>query len=126
MTGPIMPAASPHDSTASAVASGFAVSRVGMLFACGVAHLGAPAVFTGIVSTAPRGSPMGLTFASGASELGAGGLLLRPRTRRLGATLAVDVVMPPAKTRLEAWVLDLFDLFDLFDCPAVAAHRSAA
>lgn len=64
-----------------------------MLLAMGAAHFVAPKPFDMIVPAELPGSPRFYTYASGVAELGAGTLLLAPRTRRLGALAAVALFL---------------------------------
>lgn len=59
-----------------------------MLLGVGVVHFVAPKPFDDIVPAELPGDARFYTYASGVAELGTGALLLAPRTRRLGATLA--------------------------------------
>lgn len=59
-----------------------------MLLGVGVVHFVAPKPFDDIVPAGLPGDPRLYTYASGVAELGTGALLLAPKTRRLGGTLA--------------------------------------
>ncbi|AMT69556.1 DoxX family protein [Mycobacteroides immunogenum] len=59
-----------------------------MLLGVGVVHFVAPKPFDDIVPAELPGDARFYTYASGVAELGTGALLLAPKTRRLGATLA--------------------------------------
>ncbi|SLG14492.1 Membrane protein [Mycobacteroides abscessus subsp. bolletii] len=59
-----------------------------MLLGVGVVHLVAPKPFDDIVPAGLPGDARLYTYASGVAELGTGALLLTPKTRRLGGTLA--------------------------------------
>lgn len=60
-----------------------------MLLGVGVVHFVAPKPFDDIVPAQLPGEARFYTYASGVAELGTGALLLAPKTRRLGGTLAV-------------------------------------
>ena len=55
----------------------------------GVLHFVAPKPFDDIIPEELPGSARFYTYASGVAELGVGGLLLAPKTRRLGALAAI-------------------------------------
>ena len=77
-----------------------------MLIATGVGHFAAPKPFDTIVPAELPGSPRFYTLASGAAEIGVGGLLLVPRTRRLGAAAAVALflaVLPANINMVRLW-----------------------
>ncbi|OHU24365.1 hypothetical protein BKG77_12745 [Mycobacteroides chelonae] len=59
-----------------------------MLVGVGVVHFVAPKPFDDIVPAQLPGEARFYTYASGVAELGTGALLLAPKTRRLGGTLA--------------------------------------
>ena len=59
-----------------------------MLLGVGVVHFVAPKPFDDIVPAELPGDARFYTYASGVAELGTGAVLLAPKTRRLGATLA--------------------------------------
>ncbi|AMW18310.1 DoxX family protein [Mycobacteroides chelonae] len=59
-----------------------------MLLGVGVVHFVAPKPFDDIVPAQLPGEARFYTYASGVAELGTGALLLAPKTRRLGGTLA--------------------------------------
>ncbi|TDZ80592.1 hypothetical protein DE4585_00510 [Mycobacteroides salmoniphilum] len=59
-----------------------------VLLGVGVVHFVAPKPFDAIVPAQLPGEARFYTYASGVAELGTGALLLAPRTRRLGGTLA--------------------------------------
>jgi uncharacterized membrane protein len=61
----------------------------GLLVGMGVLHFVAPKPFDTIVPAELPGSARFYTLASGVGEAAVGGLLLVPRTRRLGALAAV-------------------------------------
>jgi uncharacterized membrane protein len=64
-----------------------------MLIAIGIGHFAAPKPFDTIVPAELPGSPRFYTLASGVAEVGVGGLLLVPRTRRFGAAAAVALFL---------------------------------
>ena len=59
-----------------------------VLLGVGVVHFVAPKPFDDIVPAQLPGEARFYTYASGVAELGTGALLLAPKTRRLGGTLA--------------------------------------
>ena len=59
------------------------------LLGMGVLHFVAPKPFDAIIPEELPGSARFYTYASGVGELAVGGLLLAPKTRRLGALAAV-------------------------------------
>lgn len=59
-----------------------------VLLGVGVVHFLAPKPFDAIVPSELPGDARFYTYASGVAELGTGALLLAPKTRRLGGTLA--------------------------------------
>ncbi|BAX95891.1 hypothetical protein MSTE_00550 [Mycobacteroides stephanolepidis] len=59
-----------------------------VLLGVGVVHFVAPKPFDDIVPDQLPGEARFYTYASGVAELGTGALLLAPKTRRLGGTLA--------------------------------------
>jgi uncharacterized membrane protein len=59
------------------------------LLGMGVLHFAAPKPFDDIIPEELPGTARFYTYASGVAELGVGGLLLAPKTRRLGALAAV-------------------------------------
>ena len=59
-----------------------------VLLGVGVVHFVAPKPFDDIVPAQLPGEARFYTYASGVDELGTGALLLAPKTRRLGGTLA--------------------------------------
>ncbi|MEZ0367353.1 hypothetical protein ACAG26_27150 [Mycobacterium sp. pUA109] len=64
-----------------------------LLLGMGSLHFLAPKPFDTIIPAELPGGPRFYTYASGVAELGAGALLLAPRTRRLGALAAVAVFL---------------------------------
>ncbi|WP_078281906.1 hypothetical protein [Mycobacteroides franklinii] len=59
-----------------------------VLLGVGVVHFVAPKPFDDIVPAELPGDARFYTYASGVAELGTGALLLAPKTRRLGGTIA--------------------------------------
>ncbi|ORA56116.1 hypothetical protein [Mycobacteroides franklinii] len=59
-----------------------------VLLGVGVVHFVAPKPFDDIVPAELPGNARFYTYASGVAELGTGALLLAPKTRRLGGTIA--------------------------------------
>ena len=83
-----------------------AYKMAAMLIAIGIGHFAAPKPFDTIVPAELPGSPRFYTLASGAAEVGVGGLLLIPRTRRLGAAAAVALflaVFPANVNMVRLW-----------------------
>ncbi len=77
-----------------------------MLLGIGTLHFVAPKPFDAIVPTALPGSQRFYTYASGVAELATGGLLLSPRTRKLGALTAVALflaVFPANVNMVRLW-----------------------
>lgn len=77
-----------------------------MLLGMGSLHFVAPKPFDAIVPVELPGSQRFYTYASGAAELATGGLLLVPRTRRLGALAAVALfigVFPGNLNMVRLW-----------------------
>jgi uncharacterized membrane protein len=64
-----------------------------MLLSGGIAHFAIPKPYDTIVPAELPGSARFYTYASGVAELVAGGMLLVPRTRRLGALAAVALLV---------------------------------
>ena len=64
-----------------------------MLIAIGIGHFAVPKPFDTLIPVELPGSPRFYTLASGVAEVGIGGLLLVPRTRRLGATAAAALFL---------------------------------
>lgn len=60
----------------------------GMLLGVGATHFAWPKPFDGIVPAELPGSARFYTYASGVAEVAVGGLLLVPRTRRVGGLAA--------------------------------------
>jgi uncharacterized membrane protein len=82
-------------------------SRMGaMLVGMGVLHFAVPKPFDSIVPTELPGSARLYTHASGVAEMVTGGLLLAPRTRKLGALAAVALfvsVLPANVNMVRLW-----------------------
>lgn len=79
------------------------------LLGIGVLHFVAPKPFDSIIPEELPGSPRFYTYASGVAELGVGGLLLAPKTRRLGALAAVALyicVFPGNLNMVRLWFKD--------------------
>jgi uncharacterized membrane protein len=77
-----------------------------MLAGVGVTHFAAPKPFDSIVPAELPGSARFYTYASGVAELATAGLLVAPRTRRLGATAAVALfiaVLPANINMVRLW-----------------------
>ncbi len=77
-----------------------------MLLGIGTLHFVAPKPFDAIVPTELPGSQRFYTYASGVAELATGGLLLSPRTRKLGALTAVALflaVFPANVNMVRLW-----------------------
>jgi uncharacterized membrane protein len=64
-----------------------------LLLGVGTVHFVAPKPFDDIIPAELPGSPRFYTYASGVAELTAGGLLLLPRTQRLGGLAALMVFL---------------------------------
>ena len=73
-----------------------------LLLGSGVLHFAMPKPYDAIVPVELPGSQRFYTYASGVAELAAGGLLLSPQTRKLGAlsAVAVFVAVFPANINL--------------------------
>jgi uncharacterized membrane protein len=82
-------------------------SRMGaMLIGIGALHFAAPKPFDTIVPAELPGEPRLYTHASGVAEIVTGGLLLVPRTRKLGALAAVALylaVFPANVNMVRLW-----------------------
>ncbi|BBX04109.1 hypothetical protein BST36_17745 [Mycolicibacterium moriokaense] len=79
------------------------------LLGIGVLHFVAPKPFDDIIPAELPGSARFYTYASGAAELGVAGLLLAPKTRRLGALAAVALfigVFPGNLNMVRLWFKD--------------------
>jgi uncharacterized membrane protein len=77
-----------------------------LLLGLGTIHFVAPKPFDDIIPAELPGSPRFYTYASGVAELGIGGLLLVPRTRRLAALAAVALfigVFPGNVNMVRLW-----------------------
>ena len=88
--------------TATGRAANSAGRLAALLLGSGVLHFVVPKPYDTIVPVELPGSARFYTYASGVAELVAGGLLLSPRTRRVGglAALAVFVGVYPANVNL--------------------------
>jgi uncharacterized membrane protein len=76
------------------------------LVGMGVLHFVAPAPFDSIVPEELPGTPRFYTLASGVAEAATGGLLLVPRTRRVGALAAIALfvgVFPGNVNMVRLW-----------------------
>jgi uncharacterized membrane protein len=76
------------------------------LLGMGTLHFLAPKPFDGIIPEELPGSARFYTYASGIAELGVGGLLLAPKTRKLGALAAVALfvsVFPGNVNMVRLW-----------------------
>ena len=82
-------------------------TRMGaMLLGMGTLHFVAPKPFDTIIPAELPGSARFYTYASGVAELATGGLLLVPRTRRLGGLAAVALfvgVFPGNVNMVRLW-----------------------
>lgn len=79
------------------------------LLGMGVLHFVAPKPFDDIIPEELPGGARFYTYASGVAELGVGGLLLAPKTRRLGALAAVALfigVFPGNVNMVRLWFKD--------------------
>jgi uncharacterized membrane protein len=79
------------------------------LLGMGVLHFVAPKPFDAIIPRELPGSARFYTYASGVAELGVGGLLLAPKTRRLGALAAAALfigVFPGNVNMVRLWFKD--------------------
>lgn len=91
-----------QQNTNSARASKMGAMLVGM----GALHFAAPKPFDTIVPAELPGEPRFYTHASGVAEVVTGGLLLVPRTRKLGALAAVALflaVFPANVNMVRLW-----------------------
>ncbi|MGE2834668.1 DoxX family protein [Mycobacterium sp. SMC-4] len=96
-------------SAASQQAATRAYRTAAMLLGIGALHFIAPKPFDGIVPAELPGSARTYTYASGVAEIGIGGMLLAPRTRRLGALAAVALyvsVFPANVNMVRLWFQD--------------------
>jgi uncharacterized membrane protein len=85
---------------------GRAYGLVGVLTTVGITHFLAPKPFDSIVPAELPGGPRFYTYASGVAELGTAALLAAPRTRRLGATVAIALflaVFPANVNMVRLW-----------------------
>jgi uncharacterized membrane protein len=82
-------------------------ARMGaMLVGMGVLHFAVPKPFDSIVPAELPGEPRVYTLASGVAEVITGGMLLIPRTRKLGALAAVALflsVFPANVNMVRLW-----------------------
>lgn len=79
------------------------------LVGMGVLHFAAPKPFDSIVPEELPGTPRFYTYASGVAEIGVGGLLLAPKTRRIGALSAIALylgVFPGNVNMVRMWFND--------------------
>jgi uncharacterized membrane protein len=79
------------------------------LVGMGVLHFAAPKPFDTIIPEELPGSARFYTYASGVAEIGIGGLLLAPKTRRLGALSAIALfvgVFPGNVNMVRLWFKD--------------------
>ena len=79
------------------------------LVGMGALHFAAPKPFDSIVPEELPGSQRFYTLASGVAEVGVGGLLLAPKTRRFGALAAVALfvgVFPGNLNMVRLWFTD--------------------
>jgi len=78
------------------------IALAALLTVTGVTHFLAPSFYDPIVPHALPGSARAWVYASGAAELACAAALARPRTRHLGATLALIlfVVVFPANIQM--------------------------
>jgi uncharacterized membrane protein len=77
-----------------------------MLIGIGTLHFLAPKPFDSIVPAELPGSGRFYTYASGVAEVGIGGLLLSPKTRRFGALSAIALfvaVFPGNVNMVRLW-----------------------
>lgn len=76
------------------------------LIGMGVLHFAAPKPFDTIVPTELPGSPRAYTYGSGVAEIAVGGLLVAPKTRRVGALAAIALylgVLPANVNMVRLW-----------------------
>jgi len=79
------------------------------LVGMGVLHFVAPKPFDTIVPEELPGTPRFYTYASGVAEIGVGGLLIAPKTRRIGALSAIALylgVFPGNVNMVRMWFND--------------------
>jgi uncharacterized membrane protein len=88
-------------------ANGSRATKMGaMLVGMGALHFVAPKPFDTIVPAELPGTPRFYTYASGVAEVAAGGLLLAPKTRRVGALAAIALylgVFPANVNMVRLW-----------------------
>lgn len=76
------------------------------LIGMGVLHFAAPKPFDTIVPAELPGSPRAYTYGSGVAEIAVGGLLVAPKTRRVGALAAIALylgVLPANVNMVRLW-----------------------
>ncbi|MDZ4235808.1 MAG: hypothetical protein U1C73_19060 [Dietzia sp.] len=79
------------------------------LIGMGLLHFAAPKPFDGIVPVELPGTPRFYTYASGVAEVAVGGLLVAPKTRRVGALAAIALfvgVFPGNVNMVRLWFKD--------------------
>lgn len=80
-----------------------ALPLAGILLTAGTLHFITPRPFDAIMPSAvPEPAHRPLTYLSGAAEIGVAGLLLSPRTRRLGGWLASALLLAVWPANIEA------------------------
>ena len=80
-----------------------------MLIGMGALHFAAPKPFDSIVPAELPGSQRFYTYASGVAEVAVGGLLVVPKTRRVGALAAIALfvgVFPANVNMVRLWFRD--------------------
>ncbi|WP_137145313.1 hypothetical protein [Mycolicibacterium sp. CR10] len=76
------------------------------LMGMGALHFAAPKPFDTIVPAELPGSPRAYTYGSGVAEIAVGGLLVAPKTRRIGALAAIALylgVLPANVNMVRLW-----------------------
>lgn len=76
------------------------------LIGMGALHFAAPKPFDTIVPAELPGSPRAYTYGSGVAEIAVGGLLVAPKTRRVGALAAIALylgVLPANVNMVRLW-----------------------
>ncbi|MCH9732454.1 MAG: hypothetical protein K0U84_22785 [Actinomycetia bacterium] len=94
-----------HQSTESSRGAKMGAWLIGM----GALHFVAPKPFDTIVPAELPGSQRSYTLASGVAEVGVGGLLMAPKTRRVGALAAIALfiaVFPANVNMARMWFKD--------------------
>ncbi|MCV7151856.1 DoxX family protein [Mycolicibacterium pyrenivorans] len=79
------------------------------LIGMGLLHFAAPKPFDGIVPEELPGTQRFYTYASGVAEVAVGGLLVAPKTRRVGALAAIALfvgVFPGNVNMVRLWFKD--------------------